>query len=163
MTNFTVRLLIESDWSMFSCALECSKQLPLWKYIVNLGGGGVILGHCIDTQKELQGRHKQRCLKIDTLLVDWCFSDGHFNASNANRRQCAGVIFATPGTTYLLYSLAVSPNVYAVFPPRLSIRVYLLSHNCQLTLIYMWQPWVKIKHYFACFDCVQSAVAQNFR
>ena len=28
-TNFAVRLLIESDWLMFSCAPECSKQLPL--------------------------------------------------------------------------------------------------------------------------------------
>ena len=30
-TNFTVQLLIESDWLMFSCAPECSKQLPLWQ------------------------------------------------------------------------------------------------------------------------------------
>ena len=34
-TNFTVRLLIELDWLMFSCAPECSKQLPLRKYILN--------------------------------------------------------------------------------------------------------------------------------
>ena len=39
-TNFTVRLSIESDWSMFSCAPECSKQLPLPKYIANWGGLG---------------------------------------------------------------------------------------------------------------------------
>ena len=49
MTNFTVQLLIESDWSMFSCALECSKQLPLRKCIINWGGGGV-LRHRIDAK-----------------------------------------------------------------------------------------------------------------
>ena len=64
MTNFTVRLLIESDWSMFSCAPECSKQLPLPKYIANWEG------------------------------------------------------------------LGVSPNVYVVFPPCLSVRIYLSSDNC---------------------------------
>jgi len=41
-----------------------------------------------------------------------------------------GVIFGTPGTVCLRYSLAVSPNVYAVFPPRLSVRVYLSVDNC---------------------------------
>ena len=46
-----------------------------------------------------------------------------------------GVIFGTPGTTYLSYSLVVSPNVYAVFPPRLSVRIYLSSYDCKLTLI----------------------------
>ena len=34
-TNFTVRLLIESDWLRFSCAPECSRQLLLRKYIAN--------------------------------------------------------------------------------------------------------------------------------
>ena len=33
-----------------------------------------------------------------------------------------GVIFGTPGAVYLRYSLAVSPNVYAVFPPSLSVE-----------------------------------------
>ena len=45
-TNFTVWLLIESDLSMFSCAPECSKQLPLWKYIANWG----VLWHHIDAE-----------------------------------------------------------------------------------------------------------------
>ena len=45
-TTFTVLLLIESDWSMFSCAPECSKQLPLRKYIANWG----VLGHRIDAK-----------------------------------------------------------------------------------------------------------------
>ena len=31
---------------------------------------------------------------------------------------------------YLRYSLAVSPNVYTVFPPRLSVRIYLSSDDC---------------------------------
>ena len=39
--KFSVRLLIESDWLMFSCAPECSKQLPLRKYIANWKGLGV--------------------------------------------------------------------------------------------------------------------------
>ena len=38
--NFTVQLLIESDWLMFSCAPECSNQLPLPKFIANWGGLG---------------------------------------------------------------------------------------------------------------------------
>ena len=129
MTNFTVRLLIESDWSMFSCTLECSKQLPLRKCIMNWGGCGII-SMLKSLQIQLQRRHKQQCLKIDTLLWRLMFPDGHFNASSANRRQYAGAIFGTPGTAYLCYSFAVSPNVYAVFPPHLSIQVYLSSDNC---------------------------------
>ena len=38
--------------------------------------------------------------------------------------------FRTPGTTYLCYSLMVSPNVYAVLPPHLSLQVYLSSDDC---------------------------------
>ena len=34
---------------MFSCAPECSKQLPLQRYIANWGGGGV-LGHRINAK-----------------------------------------------------------------------------------------------------------------
>ena len=34
---------------------------------------------------------------------------------SANKKQWVCVIFGTPGTWYLCYSLAVSPNVYAVF------------------------------------------------
>ena len=45
-TNFTVRILIKSDWSMFSCTPECSKQLPLWKYIANWR----VLEHHIDAK-----------------------------------------------------------------------------------------------------------------
>ena len=41
-TNFTVQLLIESDWPMFSCAPECSKQLPIPKYIANWKGLGAL-------------------------------------------------------------------------------------------------------------------------
>ena len=36
-TNFTVWLLIESAWPMYSCAREWSKQLPLRKLISNWG------------------------------------------------------------------------------------------------------------------------------
>ena len=38
--------------------------------------------------------------------------------------------FGKPGTAYLRYSLVVLPNVYAVFPPCLSVRVHLSSDNC---------------------------------
>ena len=41
-----------------------------------------------------------------------------------------GVIFGTPGAVYLRYSLALSPNVYAVFPPRLNVGAYLSSDDC---------------------------------
>ena len=58
------------------------------------------------------------------------FSDSHFIASSINKKQCVGVKFATPGTTYLRYSLAVSLSVYAVFSLRLTVRLYLLSDDC---------------------------------
>ena len=96
------------------------------------GGSWGIVSTLKSLQKQLQRRHKQRYLKIRRYTspkID-VFLNGHFNASSTNRRQCAGVIFGTPGTAYLCYSLAVSPNVYTVFPPRLSIRVYLSSNNC---------------------------------
>ena len=38
-----------------------------------------------------------------------------------------GVIFGTPGTVNLRYSLAVSLSVYTVFSPHLSVRFNLLS------------------------------------
>ena len=40
------------------------------------------------------------------------FLDGYFIAPSINRKQCMSVIFGTPGTMYLHYSLAVSPSVY---------------------------------------------------
>ena len=40
------------------------------------------------------------------------------------------VIFGTPGTTYLHYSLAVSLNVYTVLPSRLSVQMYVSSDDC---------------------------------
>ena len=45
--NFTVRLLIESDWYMFSCSPECSKQLYHYENTVWIGG---VLGHRIDAK-----------------------------------------------------------------------------------------------------------------
>ena len=41
--RFTARLLIESDWPMFSCISQCSKQLPLLQI-------GQILGHHINAK-----------------------------------------------------------------------------------------------------------------
>ena len=38
--------------------------------------------------KQLQRRHRQQCLKIDTKD---CFVESHFSV---NRKQCAGIIFA---------------------------------------------------------------------
>ena len=104
------------------------KAATATKIYCELGRSWGIVSMLKSLQKQLQRRHKQQCLKIHTLFR--CFSDGHFTASSANRKQCAGVIFGTPGTTYLSYSLVVSPNVYAVFPPRLSVRIYLSSDDC---------------------------------
>ena len=84
-TNFTVRLLIKSDWSMLSSAPECSKQLPLRQYIVNWGGGGGswgIVSTLKSLQKQLQRRHKLRYLKIHRYTspkIDVVLN-GHFNA-----------------------------------------------------------------------------------
>jgi len=127
-----------SNWTGSCSALPLSVQSS-YRYdnilrIGEVGGGGSwgIVSTLKSLQKQLQRRHKQRYLKIRRYTspkID-VFLNGHFNASSTNRRQCAGVIFGTPGTAYPCYSLAVSPNVYTVFPPRLSFRVYLSSNNC---------------------------------
>ena len=56
-------------------------------------------------------RHSQQCQKIDTFIRGF-FSDSH---CSVNRKQYVGVIFDTPNTVYLHYSLAVLPSVHVVF------------------------------------------------
>ena len=56
-------------------------------------------------------RHSQRCQKIDTFIRVF-FSDSH---CSVNRKQYVGVIFGTPDTVYLRYTLAVLPSVHVVF------------------------------------------------
>ena len=58
------------------------------------------------------------------------FLDGHFITTRVNRKQWVGVIFGTPGTVNLRYSLAVSPSVYTVFSLHLTVRFNLLSDDC---------------------------------
>ena len=58
------------------------------------------------------------------------FSDSHFITTSVNRKQRVGVIFGTPGTANLRYSLAVLPSVYTVFSPHLSVCLYLSSDDC---------------------------------
>ena len=68
---------------------------------------------------------ENRCTssKID---VFW----SHFIASSVNWKQSAGVISGKPVTTYLRYSLAVSPSVYMFFSLRLSVQLYLSYIDC---------------------------------
>ena len=75
-------------------------------------------------QKQLQRRHRQWCLEIDTLFQLLMFSDGRFIASSVKRKQCVGTIFGTPGTTYLHYNLVVSSSVYSVFSLRIRASDY---------------------------------------
>ena len=55
------------------------------------GSWGII--HMLKSlQTQLQRRHRQRCLKIDTFIQGLIFPDSHFIASRINRKQCSGVI-----------------------------------------------------------------------
>ena len=72
-------------------------------------------------------------------LVPWAFSCRKafaFRQNPLNRKQCTGVIFGTPGTAYLCYSLAVLLSVYTVFSPCWSVWLYMLSDDCWLTLLH---------------------------
>ena len=54
--------------------------------------------------------------------------------SSINRKQCTSVIFGTPGTAYLCYSLAVPLSIYKVFSSCWSVQLYMSSDDCCLTL-----------------------------
>ena len=72
---------------------------------------GVVMGHRIDAKispkaasEKVQttgSENRFTSPKIDAFRID-----GHFNASSANRRQCAGVIFDAPGPAYLIISVS---------------------------------------------------------
>ena len=93
---------------------------------------GENLGHCIDAKISPKADSE----KAQTTVSENRYTSPKIDVfrmailTSANRRQCAGVLFGTPGTAHLHYSLMVSPNVYAVFHPCLSVRVYLSSNNC---------------------------------
>ena len=90
---------------MFSCVPECSKQLPRWKLVANWRD----LGHRIDAKispKAVSEKVQTTVSENRYIYPKIDFSDGHFIASSVNRKQCAGVIFGTPGAVYLCYSLA---------------------------------------------------------
>ena len=55
------------------------------------------------------------------------FFGRHFNVYSANGRQCAGVIFGTPGTAYLRYSLAVYRRIFTQF----SLHVWASEYTCR--------------------------------
>ena len=54
--------------------------------------------------------------------------DDHFIVSSMIRKQCAGVIFSTPGTVYLCCHHMVSLSFYAIFS-RLMIANLLYPLN----------------------------------
>ena len=64
--------------------------------------GGSWGGHRIDAEifpKQLQRRHKQRCLKIDSLIRGVKFfgrSFYRFSSSENRKKKCVGIIFGTP-------------------------------------------------------------------
>ena len=106
-----------------------------YENVLWIGGVWGIVSMLKSLQKQLQRRHKQLCLKIDTLLRRLMFPDGHFNASSANRRQCASIIFGTPGTVYLCYSL----RYHRMFT-QFSLRAWASKYTCHpiiANLLYM--------------------------
>ena len=130
MTNFTVRLLIDRTGPCSATPLSVQSS---YRY-QNILRIGEVFWQRIDAKisPKAASEKAQTTVSENTYTfpnID-VFRTGHFIASSANRKQCAGVIFGTPGTTYLSYSLVVSQNVYAVFPPRLSVRIYLSSDDC---------------------------------
>ena len=87
-------------------------------------------------QKQLHRRHRQWCVKRDTLIQGLIFIRWSFIAFSVNWKQCGGVNFGTLGTAYLCYSIAVSPSVYTVFSLQLSVRLYRLLNDChQLAIL----------------------------
>ena len=76
---------------------------------------GEILGHRIDAIISPKAASEKVWTTVSGNRYTYpkidVFSDGHFNAYSDNGRQCVGIIFGTPGTACLRYSLAVSPNV----------------------------------------------------
>ena len=87
---------------------------------------GEVLGHCIDVKISPKAASE----KAQTMVSENRYTSPKIDvfqtailtllAPTGNNVQ-ASFLVRTPGTAYLRYSLAVSPNVYAVFPPHLSV------------------------------------------
>ena len=97
-----------------------------------------IIGHSI-----VQRNTRRYCKTVVEVHGAWCTEndartllpvDARIGKTTVNREQCVGVIFCTPGTVYLHYSLAVSQSVYAVFSLCLNVQLYLSSGDHQCTL-----------------------------
>jgi len=78
-------------------------------------------------QKQLQRRYRQWHLKIDTFILTLIFFDGHFIASRVNSKQCANVIFGTPGTAYLSLQWCSIAECLHSFVFAFVVRLYLSS------------------------------------
>ena len=117
--NFTIWLLIESDWS---------QVIYIYRYenILQIGEGA--LGYRIDAEisskaapekpQTTVSENRYTFPKIDafcTVILSLLLS--------TENSVC--IIFGTPGTAHLCYSLAVSPNVYAV-----SLHVWVSKYTC---------------------------------
>ena len=112
-THFTVQLLIGWPWSVFSCAPEQKKD---WE----MEGSWGIVSMLKSLQMQLQRRHRQQCLTIDTYpMIDFF--------QMVILSLLVWVLFLVHQvlhTVYLRYRLVVSPRVCTVFPPHLSVWLY---------------------------------------
>ena len=89
---------------MFSCAPECSKQLYCYEIYCKLAG---VMGRRINAEISPKAASE----KAQTVSGNRYTSPKIDVFERPFYQQCMGVIFGTPGTTYLCYSLAVLPNV----------------------------------------------------
>ena len=135
MTNFTVRY--QSNRTGPCSAAPLSVQSS-YRY-QNILRIGEVLGHRIDAKISPKAASE----KAQTTVSENTYTFPNIDvfrtailsllAPTGNNARASFLVHQVPrtsATTYLSYSLVVSPNVYAVFPPRLSVRIYLSSDDC---------------------------------
>ena len=90
---------------MFSCAPECSKQLYCYEIYCKLAG---VMWRRISAEISPKAASE----KAQTAVSGNRYTSPKIDVfGRPFYQQCMGVIFGTPGTTYLCYSLAVLSNV----------------------------------------------------
>ena len=130
MTNFTVRYRSNRTGPCSAAPLSVQSS---YRY-QNILRIGEVLGHRIDAKisPKAASEKAQTTVSENTYTfpnID-VFRTAILSLLAPTGNNARASFFGTQGTTYLSYSLVVSPNVYAVFPPRLSVRIYLSSDDC---------------------------------
>ena len=121
--NFTIWLLIESDWS---------QVIYIYRYenILQIGEGA--LGYRIDAEISSKAAPEKPQTTVSENMIhfseDWCFLYGHFIPSIVNRKQCVHPFWHTRYRAPLLQSCGIAECLCS-FPPRLSVQIYLSSDD----------------------------------